>query len=317
MRKGPADRKDARMPIQPGSMDRGPLEFHSRAAKRHGDIFSVATSEVVTAPPTTTIMGAIKTMVYYGFNRLPITDAGTNRLIGFVSSVDVVDFLGGGIRHNLLREKYEGNIFVAINADIREIMSTRLTYVQEDASINDALDLMYKKNVGGLPVVDRDMRIKAIVAEEDFVAKMAGLKTGITVEEFMSSNVVTAPSHMTIGKTTKMMVQKGFRRLPTVQDGVLIGMVTAFDIMRYLGSGEALKQVVTGHINEVMEQPIKGLISRDLVGTERTSDLGDVSRKMIDYNVGSVPVMDGGLMVGILTARDFIRALAEDRGVIS
>ena len=98
--------RDDRMPISPGSGDRGPLQFDSRHAKRSGEVLNLATPSVVTVPPTTTIMGAIKTMTFYGFSRLLIADAGTKRLIGFVTSVDVVDFLGGGLRHNLLKDKY-------------------------------------------------------------------------------------------------------------------------------------------------------------------------------------------------------------------
>src|SRR5512136_3491716 len=181
MRKGPGTGKDItripqrenRMPISPGYGERGPLQFDSRQTKRIGGILSIATSEVVTAPPTTTIISAIKTMTYYGFSRLPITDAGTRRLLGFVTSVDIVDFLGGGLRHNLLREKYNGNIFTAINADIREIMSSRLTYISDQSSLSDALRLMFEKNVGGLPIVNEDLRIKAIITEEDFVSFVA------------------------------------------------------------------------------------------------------------------------------------------------
>src|SRR5512137_3173127 len=131
--------KNDRMPVAPGSGDRGPLQFDSRHAKHASDVVGMASPDVVTVPPTTTIMGAIKTMTFYGFSRLPIADAGTKRLIGFVTSVDIVDFLGGGLRHNLLQEKYKGNIFTAINADIREIMSTSLTYTNDKTSLNDVL----------------------------------------------------------------------------------------------------------------------------------------------------------------------------------
>jgi len=323
MKKGPANQdiripqRSDRMPMPPGSMDRGPLQFDSRVAKRSGGILNIATPAVVTAPPTTTIMGAIKTMTYYGFSRLPITDAGTNRLVGFVTSVDIVDFLGGGIRHNLLSEKYKGNIFVAINADIREIMSEKLTYISDKSSLDDALKLMYEKNVGGLPIVDEETRIKAIVTEEDFARLTSGLDTGIPVEKYMSPNVVTSPAHTSIEKTTRMVIQKGFRRLPVVQDGVLIGIITASDIMRYLGSGEAFERVVTGDIKEVMDQSIKALIKRDMVSTERNADLGAAARKMVENDIGSLPVMDRGSLAGIITERDFVRALAENRGIIS
>jgi CBS domain-containing protein len=325
MRKGPGTGKDItripqrenRMPISPGYGERGPLQFDSRQTKRTGEILNIATTEVVTVPPTTTIMGAIKTMTHYGFSRLPITDAGTNRLIGFVTSVDIVDFLGGGLRHNLLKEKYNGNIFTAINADISDIMSTHLTYASNKSSLSDALKLMYEKNVGGLPIVDEDTRIKAIVTEEDLTAMTAGLVTGISIEAYMSQNVVTAPVQTTIEKMTRMIIQKGFRRMPIIQDGVLIGLVTASDIMKYMGSGDAFEKVVTGDISEVMAQPIKMLIKRDMISIEGKADLGAAARKMVDNEIGCLPVMDKGSLAGILTERDFVRVLAENRGILS
>jgi CBS domain-containing protein len=304
------------MPRAPGSGDRGPLQFDSRHAKHISELLGAASPDVVTVPPTTTIMGAIKTMTFYGFSRLPIADAGTKRLMGFVTSVDIVDFLGGGLRHNLLQEKYGGNIFTAINADIREIMSDKLTYASDSASLNDVLNLMYEKNVGGLPIVDEDTRIKAIITEEDFVRFCRGLDTGLAVETFMSPNVVTAPAQTTIEKMTRMIIQKGFRRMPVVQDGVLMGMVTASDIMKYLGSGAAFEKVVTGDIGEVMNQPVKSLIKRSLLTTEKKVDLGQAARKMLDSDIGSLPVMDKGSLVGILTERDYVRALAENRGLL-
>jgi CBS domain-containing protein len=309
--------KNDRMPIAPGSGDRGPLQFDSRQAKRASEALNLATPDVVTVPPTTTIMGAIKTMTFYGFSRLPIADAGTKRLIGFVTSVDVVDFLGGGLRHNLLKDKYGGNIFTAINADIREIMSTKLTYASDKSSLNDVIKLMYEKNVGGLPLVDEETRIKAIITEEDIVRFARGVDTGISVESFMSPNVVTAPAQTTIEKMTRMIIQKGFRRMPVVQEGVLMGMVTASDIMKYLGNGEAFEKVVTGDIGEVMNQPIKSLIKRSLLSTEKKADLGSAARKMIDNDIGSLPVMDRGSLAGILTERDYVRALAENREILS
>jgi predicted transcriptional regulator len=176
---------------------------------------------------------------------------------------------------------------------------------------------MYEKNVGGLPIVDDDTRIKAIITEEDFVRFTAGIETGLNVESFMSANVVTAPAQTTIEKMTRMIIQKGFRRMPVVQDGVLMGMVTASDIMKYMGSGEAFEKVVTGDIGEVMNLPIKSLIKRNLVSTEMTADLGAAARKMVENDIGSLPVMDRGSLVGILTERDYVRALAENRGILT
>jgi len=318
MKRQSEDRKDAKIRM-PGAMDRGPVQFDSRAAKRAGDVLTIATNEVVTAPPTTTIISAVKIMTSYGFGRLPIADAGTRRLLGFVTGVDVVDFLGGGIRHNLLKKKYEGNILAAINADIREIMSPRLISIGEKAYRRGCPKVDVREERRAVwPVVDEEARIKALITEHDFAKLVAGVNTGIKVEEFMSPTVITANGQISIEKTTRIMVQQGgFRKLPVVQDSILIGMVTASDIMRYLGSGEAFEKVVTGDIGEVMSQPIKTLVRRDLVSTGKDVDLGWAAEMMMEKGVGALPVMDKGSLQGIITKRDFIRAFAEEkRGII-
>jgi len=95
-----------------------------------------------------------------------------------------------------------------------------------------------------------------------------------------------------------------------------MGIVTASDIMKYLGSGEAFLKVVTGDIGEVMRLPIKTLMKRGLVTTERRVDIGSAAQKMMDNDIGSLPVMDRESLVGILTERDYVRALAENRGIL-
>jgi CBS domain-containing protein len=58
------------------------------------------------------------------------------------------------------------------------------------------------------------------------------------------------------------------------------------------------------------------LIKCGLVTTERRADIGSAAQKMMDNDIGSLPVMDRGSLVGILTERDYVRALAENRGIL-
>ncbi|OPY46603.1 MAG: Zinc metalloprotease [Methanosaeta sp. PtaU1.Bin028] len=194
-------------------------------------------------------------------------------------------------------------------------MNPKVISIEDSSSLEDAVRLMYEKNVGGLPIVDEKGRIKAIITEEDFVAMTAGRRTGMTVQDYMSRQVVSTPAQMSIEKTTKMIVQKGFRRLPIIQDGILIGIITASDIMKYMGSGEAFKKIITGDVRDVMEQPIKTLVRKALITTEPRMELGEAAQQMVEKDIGSLPVMEGGSMAGIITERDFLRALAEERGI--
>ncbi len=288
-----------------------PIDFKSRISEKSGDIMTVASREVITIPPTMPVIGAVKTMLSHGFRRLPVADAGTNRLKGIVTSQDIIDFLGGGERHLIVKNRFKGNLLSAVNGSISEIMEENVVSLSEKDSLKDALNVMIKENIGGLPITDSEGRVSAIVSEKDFVFLVSGIVTGKTVNDYMSKKTVTAPSDMSIGMATKSMINNGFRRLPVIRDNVLIGIRTASDIMRFMGSGDIFNKLVTGTSREVFEVPISTLITRDVVFTRSDIDLGEAASIMLDKNVGSLPVLEDGELKGIITERDFVRALAD------
>lgn len=289
----------------------GPIDFKSRISERSGDVMSIASNDVITVPPTMPVIEAVKTMLNHGFRRIPVADAGTKHLKGIVTSNDIVDFLGGGKRNLIIKNKFKGNLLAAVNGSISEIMETDIVSLNVKDSLKDALSTMIKENIGGIPITDEDGAVKAIVSERDFVFLLSGIFTGKTVEEYMSKKIVTAPSDMSIGDATKSMINNGFRRLPILRDDVLIGIITASDIMRFLGSGEIFNQLVTGNAREVFEVSVSTLIKKDIIFTKSDVDLGEAANMMLDKNVGSLPVLEDGELKGIITERDFIRAIAD------
>ena len=288
-----------------------PLDFKSRISEHPGDVMSIASKDVVTIPPTMPIIDAVKSMSVNGFRRLPVADAGTNRLKGIVTSQDIVDFLGGGLRHLIVKNRFKGNLLAAINVSISEIMEENVVCLNEKDSLKDAFNTMLKKNVGGIPITDDDSVVKGIITERDFVFLASDIITGKSVGEYMSKNIITAPPDMTIARATKSMINNGFRRLPIIRDNVLIGIITASDILRFLGSGEIFERLVTGNAGEVFEVPIRTLIRRDVIFTRSDVDIGEAASMMLGKNVGSLPVLEGGELKGIITERDIVRAIAQ------
>ena len=63
-----------------GKLDRGPVEFKTHISEQEGEIMAIATRDVISVPPTTSIIGAVEQMTNCGFRRLPVTDAGTKKL---------------------------------------------------------------------------------------------------------------------------------------------------------------------------------------------------------------------------------------------
>ena len=292
-----------------GALDRGGDGLDSHIAAHHGDVLAVATKDVVTVPPTTPIMTTVRTMLEHEFRRIPIADAGTKRLRGIIVCKDIADFLCGGPRHSLVTNRFGGNLLAAVNEEVRAIMKTDVLHLDANSSITDALEMMYAGSVGCLPILGGDQRVSAIVTEQDFMRLIADIKVGVAIKEYMSENVTTVEPDVEIGTAGKMMVDNKFRRLPVVKNGILLGIVTAFDMLRFLGSGEAFIKGAGG-IEDALKTPVKSLITRDVVWTTSDRDLGEVTGMMAAKNVGSIPIIDQGVLTGIVTERDVVRALA-------
>jgi CBS domain-containing protein len=288
---------------------KGPVSLKGSAARKHeGDIMHIAKSPVVTMAPTTPIYDAIKIMAKEGFRRIPIADPGTKTLAGIVTATDIVDYLGGGKKFEIVQQKFSGNIFKAINEPIKLVMNQKVFTVKTTADISEAIQLM-KKNVGGLPVVDEGNRVRAIVTERDVAHMFADRISGIKVSQLMTEKVVAAMPKTTIFEAEKTMIGQGFRRLPIVSDGKVIGIVTAMDIIRFFGTGEVFKHLKSGTITQVLNTPALEIATKEVATISPDADVGQAAKIMREKNFGALPVTQNEKLVGIITERDFFKII--------
>ncbi len=278
--------------------------------KREGEIMTIAKSPVVSMALTTPIYDAIKIMVKEGFRRMPIVEPGTQRLLGIVTATDIVNFFGGGDKYQLVQRKYNGNFFKAINEPIRSVMTHDVLYVYTTTRINQALELMKRHKIGGLPVVDVDKRVLAILTERDIMSFFAGKLSGVKVADLMSRRVVTATPSMSIFEAEKNMVERGFRRLPIVVNGKVVGMATARGVLRFFGSGEVFKHLRSGTMAQVLQTSVLEIATKGVDTVKPSVDIGEVARIMREKDVGSVLVAENERLVGIVTERDFFKLIA-------
>ncbi|MEM3153717.1 MAG: CBS domain-containing protein [Candidatus Bathyarchaeia archaeon] len=289
---------------------KGPVSLKgSTAKKREGDVMHIAKSPVITMAPTTPIHDAIKIMAREGFRRIPIADPGAKTLAGIVTATDIVDYLGGGKKFEIVQQKFSGNIFKAINEPIKLIMNQKVFTVKTTANISEAIQLMKEKNVGGLPVVDEENRVRAIVTERDVARMFADRISGIKVSQLMTEKVVTALPKTTIFEAEKTMIGQGFRRLPIVSDSKVVGIVTSMDIIRFFGSGEVFKHLKSGTITQVLNTPSLEIATKDVATITPDADVGQAAKIMREKNLGALPVVQNEKLVGIITERDFFKII--------
>ncbi|HUU75015.1 MAG TPA: CBS domain-containing protein [Methanoregulaceae archaeon] len=296
----------------PGKLDRGPVEFKSRRVEQEGEIMAIATRDVISVPPSVTIQGAVETMTNCGFRRLPVIDAGSRKIRGIITSGDIINFLGGGDKFNLVQVKHGGNLLAAINENVRTIMTQKMTTLHDSASISDAIEIIIEKMVGGIPIVDLQDVLQGIVTERDVMKMLANEKVEATVEEVMTKSTRVTQPDCPIGTVTRDMTAHHFRRLPVISEDVLFGIITTTDIMKYLGTGKVFDQLVTGDVAEVMGLPVRNLISGKLFTISPEKSINEAARVMLNRGVGALPVIENDRLIGLVTEFDLVKALARE-----
>jgi len=268
----------------------------------------IARRNVITAPPTTRIKDATELMVKQKIRRLPITDPGTRRLIGILTTRDIVNFLGGGEKFKIIQNKFRGNFLAAVNDQVRTIMSEKVVHGTHDMSIADVANLLLKTGMGGAPIVDEQGHVVGMVSERDFASYVPAL-AGTNVSYYMTRNVVTAEPELQIREVARRMISRGVRRLPVVRFRELVGMVTSMDILKYFGTNKMFEYMATGRVDEAISRGVETIMTRDILTVAPETDIGEAARLMVDRGCGGLPVVEGDELVGIVTERDMLELL--------
>ena len=119
---------------------------------------------------------------------------------------------------------------------ISSLETTDHVCVEPSTSLARAIEIM-KTDEGGCAIVcEKDRSVVGIITERDLLTKIVGnpVDANAPVSEWMSPVVATLSAEATVGEAVAMMNERGYRNIPLVKDGKLVGSVTVFDIIRYL-----------------------------------------------------------------------------------
>jgi CBS domain-containing protein len=285
------------------------VEKHQIQDMISGNIMTVPNNKPTISPRTTTIIDSIKNMAKSSSRKIIIADPGTKRLEAIVTSTDIISFLGGE-KNQLVEKHFKGNFLAAANAEVRNIMTENVTYLDKHARIQDAIKIMVAENIGSIPIVDENKCVCGICIENDFLKYVSQSYANVTIDQCMSSRVKKASSDTTIENAAKIMIKNKIRRIPAIKDNILLGIINASDMIGYIAE-HAFENVVTGNFHEAFSAPIGSLIKRDIVWASSDTNLCEAALIMRNNDVSSLPVMDDGVLRGIITERDILRAISE------
>jgi len=121
------------------------------------------------------------------------------------------------------------------HARLSEIMTSKVVTVDISERVEEALRLMVRYDVGSVVVMDKEKPV-GIITERDITraALRGDSMLRLPARSLMSRPLQTVPPDMEIWRTFELMLKLGVRRLPVVENGKLVGLVTEKDLTRWV-----------------------------------------------------------------------------------
>ena len=156
---------------------------------------------------------------------------------------------------------------------VRDAMTSEVRVVGPEASLKEVASILAEHRISGLPVVDDGGGVLGVVSEGDIVLKesaevpqglqrvfhhkeasaLASKVEARTAGEAMSAPAIVVEPFWQLAQAAGLMIEHGVKRLPVVEDGKLVGILTRFDLVRAFARGD--DEIV----REIREETLSGL----------------------------------------------------------
>jgi len=242
--------------------------------------------EALTIDKSETLSHALDLMEKHDVRRLLVTK--DDELVGVVTQRGIARALGTRKKSSL----------PASSLHVATAMDEHLAMISPNDDVEKAIQLLRNEDI--LAVMD-DGLVGWITPNEVLPILHPKGYAG----EIMKTPITTTPGERVV-HVRRCMYEEGIGRMPVIDDGQLLGMVTESDIARAM---KAFRDIVPGHQQETR---IRNLIVSDIMSVNpifvRTNTpLHEVVDVMLRENIGGVPVLDlQDDVVGIITRRDII-----------
>lgn len=134
------------------------------------------------------------------------------------------------------------------------------------------------------------------------------------VRDWMAKDPVVVAPDTPVLEAIRLLKEKGFRRLPVMEGGRLVGLVTDKDLKDAMPSKATTLSV--WEMNYLLAKlTVREVMARPVVTVEADAPLEKAALLMEERKIGGLPVMEGERLVGIITVTDVLRAFIEVLGL--
>jgi acetoin utilization protein AcuB len=134
------------------------------------------------------------------------------------------------------------------------------------------------------------------------------------VSDWMATKVMSLAPDNTAADALSLMKEKRIHHLPIVTLDKLVGILSDRDLREFIPAKSSTLDVYAVHYLPAKTK-LKEIMKTELITTTSDTPLENAAMVMLDRDIGCLPVVDGGKLIGIITDKDIFSALVDITGV--
>jgi CBS domain-containing protein len=238
-----------------------------------------------------------------------------------------------------------------MNTAVRDVMTTRVASVRQDASFKEMAAALRENRVSAFPVLDDDGKVIGVVSEADLLTKQAldggydgmpgmitgllrrreqGKARGMTAGDLMTGPAVTTGPEDTVEDAARLMAKRQVKRLPVIDaDGCLAGIISRADVLSVLDRPDtanrcwpdpASRPTDAGTDTErtiTMKTSVKDAMTTQVVAVKLGASFNEMAARLRQSRVSAFPVIDDdGKVIGVVSEADMLARKVLSTGML-
>lgn len=197
--------------------------------------------------------------------------------------------------------------------------------------VREVARLMVESDFKVLPV-EEGKDIIGVVTADDLLRNVNSHLGVLEVGDVYTKDLISVTSEATVGRVINILRENGISRVPAVDDGRLVGLVSLYDILDFSvrketpdkgggGTGEARGDTGGDHggfgprhgdADKMLDIPVEDVMNSPVETATPGESLEDATERMLDMGFSSLVVVESGDPVGIITKTDVLSSLTWD-----